>query len=42
MGIQIHIWGTVDFSILQASVDIVAYADASAAMESHQPIEVSF
>ncbi len=42
VGIQIHIWGRIDFSILQASVDILAYATASVAIESHQPIEVGF
>ena len=42
VGIQIHIWGRVDFSILQASLDILAYATASVAIESYQPIEVGF
>ena len=42
VGIQIHIWGTVNFVVLQASVDIYAYADATVVVESYQPIEVAF
>ena len=42
VGIQIHIWGTVNFAILQASLDIDAYATATVIVESYQPIEVSF
>jgi LysM repeat protein len=42
VGIQIHIWGTVNFAILQASLDIDAYATATVIVESCQPIEVSF
>ena len=42
VGIQIHIWGTVNFVILQASVDIDAYAIATVVVESYQPIEVAF
>ena len=42
VGIQIHIWGTVNFAILQASLDINAYATATVVIESYQPIEVGF
>ena len=42
VGIQIHIWGTVNFAILQASLDIDAYATATVVVESYQPIEVAF
>jgi len=42
VGIQIHIWGTVNFAVLQASLDIDAYATATVAIESYQPIEVGF
>ena len=42
VGIQIHIWGTVNFAILAASLDIDAYATATVIVESYQPIEVSF
>ncbi len=42
VGIQIHIWGTVNFAILQASLDIDAYATATVIVECYQPIEVSF
>ena len=37
-----HIWGTVDFAIVKASVDIYAYASAQLVIESHQPILVTF
>ena len=42
VGIQIHIWGTVDFVILQASLDVYAYATATVVVESYQPIQVGF
>ena len=42
VGIQIHIWGTVNFAILQASLDINAYATATVVIESYQPVEVAF
>ena len=42
MGIQIHIWGTVDFVILQASLDVYAYATATVVIESYPPIQVGF
>ena len=42
VGIQIHIWGTVNFAILQASLDIYAYATASVVIESYQAIQVAF
>ncbi len=42
VGIQIHIEGRIDFAILSASLDIEAYADASAVVESYQPIHLTF
>ena len=42
VGILIHIAGTVNLAILQASVDIEAYADATAVLESYQPIHLTF
>ncbi len=42
VGIQIHIWGTVNFAVLQASLDIYAYATATVIIESYQAIQVAF
>jgi LysM repeat protein len=42
VGIMGHIWGTVNFAILKASVDICAYASAQLVIEVHMPIEVVF
>ncbi|MDJ0824020.1 MAG: LysM peptidoglycan-binding domain-containing protein [Rhodobacter sp.] len=42
IGIMGHIWGTVNFAIIKASVDIFAYAKAQLVIEIYAPVEVTF